>query len=125
MTSSTIIEGAEEVRADIVERLRSACTDWDGTALPPASEPMDGLHCDVLIEAATEIATLRQQLAEANKDCTRANELINAAIDDYNAELELLAAAFDEWEGHNGRLTDPNDPHWSNDAIRLIAEKEV
>lgn len=35
--------------------------------------------------------------------------------------LEVLAAAFDEWEGRNGRLTDPTYPHWSNDAIRLLS----
>ena len=55
----------EREKADIVDRLRAACTDWDGTTLPPGSEPMDGLHCDVLIEAATEIASLRRELEEA------------------------------------------------------------
>jgi len=39
------------------------------------------------------------------------------------AELvNTLACAFDEWEGRNGRLTDPNDPHWSSDAIKLLAK---
>ena len=50
---------------DIVDQLRSACTDWDGARLSPASEPMDGLHCDVLFDAATEIESLRHDLSRS------------------------------------------------------------
>lgn len=72
---------------DIVERLRTAGVtevDDDGL-LHPGSE--------LGVEAATEIATLRQQLAEANVDCKRANEMINAAVADYN---EARTKAFEE-----------------------------
>lgn len=50
---------------DIVERLRAACTDWDGSALPRNSEPMDGFHCAALIDAANEITRLRKELEQA------------------------------------------------------------
>lgn len=72
----------EESRAtDIVERLnRMVATphvsfhykeDWQAVA-----------------EASAEIIHLRSELESANDDCRRANELINAAIDDYNAARE-------------------------------------
>lgn len=40
------------------------------------------------LDAARCISGLRAELAEANADCKRANELINAAIEDYNEALE-------------------------------------
>lgn len=35
-----------------------------------------------------------------------------------------LATALDDWEQHNGRLTDETDPHWSNGARNLLKESE-
>ena len=45
--------------SDIVERLRHFCTDWDGSAMDDHTEPMPGLHCIELREAADEIERLR------------------------------------------------------------------
>jgi len=72
--------------ADIVERLRHASTSTTKAKL--------------CAEAAAEISALRQQLAEASADCKRANEMINAAVADYNdaraKALEEAAALADE-----------------------------
>lgn len=46
------------------------------------SVKIDGLH-NVIVD-------LQRQLAEANEDCKRANEMINAAIDDYNEARKAL-----------------------------------
>jgi len=48
---------------DIVERLRSFCTDWDGSSMSNDTEPMPGLHCIELREAADEIERLRAAIA--------------------------------------------------------------
>jgi hypothetical protein len=53
--------GRTEV-SDIVERLQSYWIDWDGQSLPDGAEPMDGLHCCTLREAATEISSLRSRV---------------------------------------------------------------
>lgn len=47
---------------DIVERLRHFCTDWDGSSMSDHTEPMPGLHCVELREAADEIERLRAAL---------------------------------------------------------------
>ena len=50
----------EKNNTDIVERLTHFCTDWDGSAMNDHSNPMDGLHCLDLREAAAEITRLRE-----------------------------------------------------------------
>lgn len=50
----------EKNNTDIVERLTHFCTDWDGSAMNDHSNPMDGLHCLDLREAAAEITSLRE-----------------------------------------------------------------
>ena len=50
---------------DITERLAGWTTDWDGSQMVDGEPPRDGLHCDVLREAAAEILRLRAELAAA------------------------------------------------------------
>lgn len=49
----------EETPIDIVERLRQWVTDWNGAAMVRGEPPRDGLHCDILYDAADEIDRLR------------------------------------------------------------------
>ena len=44
-------------------------------------------YLEALRELQAENARLREDLEAANADCTRANELINASVDDYNNAL--------------------------------------
>ena len=49
---------------NIVKRLRSWCTDWNGAKMVRGESPRDGLHCDDLFDAADEIERLRHALGE-------------------------------------------------------------
>ena len=60
---------------DITERLRHFCTDWDGSQMDDHTEPMPGLHCIELRDAAAEIDRLRAQVAEMREDAERLNWL--------------------------------------------------
>lgn len=57
--------------SDITERLRHFCTDWDGSAMDDQTEPMPGLHCIELREAAAEIARLRAEVEAMRADAER------------------------------------------------------
>jgi hypothetical protein len=48
-----------------VERLREACTDWNGTLMQDAEEPRVIPDCATLREAADRISTLERELEEA------------------------------------------------------------
>ncbi len=63
-------------------------------------------------------------ITEVNPDdgMTYMTKLGEEAAGEIERLRETLACAFDDWEGRNGRLTDKDDPHWSNDAIRLLEE---
>lgn len=108
---------------DIVERLR------DPTYSGSMRHLQDWSEIDALMsEAAAEITRLRQELAEARESCTRANELINAAVTDYN---EARAKAFKEVITVINQMPAGHRPgmKWARDAeiaaaIRSIAEKE-
>lgn len=54
--------------SDIVGELRQFCTDWDGSTIPRDAEPMDGIHCRLLMDAADEIECLRKELDMALND---------------------------------------------------------
>lgn len=110
---------------DIVERLRKAA-DQAGMLLSDPPKPSAAMA--LYNEAAAEITRLRQELAEAREDCTRANELINAAVTDYN---EARAKAFKEVITVINQMPAGHRPgmKWARDAeiataIRSIAEKE-
>lgn len=49
---------------DVLERLRGWCTDWNGAPMVRGEPPRDGLHCDVLFDAADEIERLLAALNE-------------------------------------------------------------
>lgn len=51
---------------DLVKRLRNWTTDWDGSKMVPGEPPKDGLHCDIIDEAADRIVAL-----EAERDALR------------------------------------------------------
>ena len=40
---------------DLVKRLRNWTTDWNGAKMVPGEPPRDGLHCDIIDEAAARI----------------------------------------------------------------------
>lgn len=48
------------MEADILERLESWVTDWNGTAMVRGEPPRDGLLCKDLYDAIDEIKTLRE-----------------------------------------------------------------
>lgn len=56
--------------ADIADKLADWCTDFDGSPMSPAEAPLDGLHCDDLYAAITEILALRTRADAAEKMCT-------------------------------------------------------
>lgn len=68
----------EKNNTDIVERLTHFCTDWDGSAMNDHSNPMDGLHCLDLREAAAEITRLRAEAEELRSVMIAAAEEIQA-----------------------------------------------
>ena len=47
---------------DLVKRLRNWTTDWDGAKMVPGEPPRDGLHCDIIDEAADRLAALEHKL---------------------------------------------------------------
>lgn len=110
--SGKLRAGLQNVADSLPSRPRELCGPFDSGTTREKADIVDRLlhaagsttKAKLCAEAATEIASLRRELDEAR---------------------EILAAALDEWEGHNGPLTDPTDPHWSNDARRaLSASKE-
>ncbi len=52
---------------DIVQRLREHATDWDGKQMPDLEPAKGDPTAGTLRQAADEITTLRQQLAEARE----------------------------------------------------------
>jgi hypothetical protein len=48
--------------ADIVTKLRGWCADWNDSRMVRGEPPRDGIHCDVLYDAADEIERLRAAL---------------------------------------------------------------
>lgn len=82
-------------KADIVDRLR------DPEFAGPMRHLQDWSEIDqVMSEAATEIASLRRELAELREDKRIVDELLDAAITDYNEArakaLEDAATLLDE-----------------------------
>jgi hypothetical protein len=52
----------------IVKQLRAWVTDWNGQPMVRGEPPRDGIHCDVLIDAAAEIERLEKRAAGAFTD---------------------------------------------------------
>lgn len=50
--------------AELIERLRQSCIDWDKTEMPDLAEPIS-VDCGLLREAASRLAALQQQLEVA------------------------------------------------------------
>lgn len=46
--------------SEIAKKLREWCTDWNGAAMVRGEPPRDGLHCDILLDAAAEIERLAE-----------------------------------------------------------------
>ena len=44
-------------RNELAERLIGWCTDWNGSQMARETSPRDGIHCDVLLDAATALRT--------------------------------------------------------------------
>lgn len=77
-----------------------------------------------------------QELADAvqGKFDAFITKSVRKVIDDWNIKRgipterdefrDVVAAALDEWEGMNGQITDPNDPHWSNKARQMMKDTE-
>ena len=89
-----------EAVTDIVKRLTAWTIDWDDSRMVDGEPPRDGIHCDVLREAAAEIECLRGTLAEAQRDlkseCERRDEIIASTTKlwkDAEAENTRLRAA--------------------------------
>ena len=70
---------------DIVERLRGWFTDWDGSRMVPGEPPRDGIHCDILMEAADEIERLRGRGVFGDDGVPRL-----VAVDDETFRLTML-----------------------------------
>ena len=49
----------------LVERLRNWTTDWDGSKMVAGEPPKDGLHCDIIDEAADRIEALEGSIDAA------------------------------------------------------------
>ena len=52
---------------DLVKRLRNWTTDWNGAKMVPGEPPRDGLHCDIIDEAADRIEALEAALDEMTR----------------------------------------------------------
>lgn len=84
---------------DIVERLRQWCIDWNGEPMSPGEPPRgasDGLHCDVLIDAADEIEKLRGEVAFLEDECSQVRLYSQRLADELKrlkAELAALRKA--------------------------------
>jgi hypothetical protein len=82
---------------DLVKRLRSYTTDWDGAKMVPGEPPIDGLRCEIIDAAADRIEQLERELAERTKahDCDAqiAADMITGLIARANAAETALAAA--------------------------------
>lgn len=62
---------------DIVDRLIGWTTDWNGQQMVDGEPPRDGLHCDIIREAAAEITALRRDKARLDF-LDRCNARLNA-----------------------------------------------
>jgi hypothetical protein len=101
--------------SDLVERLRSL-NPWHDLGWP-----------EVLRGAATEIEALRRENQELRADCQRKDELLTAAVDDYNdarsLAIEECAKVAQKWKGH------PADFHFAGRqiaaAIRALTMSDV
>ena len=49
---------------NLIERLRAWTTDWDGSQMVDGEPPRDGLHCDILREAADALESQAARIAE-------------------------------------------------------------
>ena len=87
----------EKNNTDIVERLTHFCTDWDGSAMNDHSNPMDGLHCLDLREAAAEITRLR----EDNKKLSDKAEALRKDAERWRLFTKTASLGFD------------GAPHWN------------
>lgn len=67
--------------SDITERLRHFCTRWDGGQMGDHADPMPGLRCTELREAAAEIDRLRAQVAAMREACKTSLCVLSALKD--------------------------------------------
>lgn len=74
--------------SDIVERLKSWCTDWNGAQMVRGEPPRDGLHCDDLLDAVAEIERLRGQV-ERLKSCLENIRVTNLNGASYVSVVEV------------------------------------
>ena len=84
---------------DVVERLRSWCTDWNGARMADGEPPRDGLHCDELREAADEITALREKCARLREEKEAERARILALLRSEEAKLKIAGRLFDVNDG--------------------------
>lgn len=99
--------------AELVERLKGWCTDWNGAAMVRGEPPRDGLHCDILYDAASVIASQDERIAslERDRDEARADaKMYEATAKEAARGLECLTDIDEAWDvlgtaGNRGALT--------------------
>ncbi len=86
---------------NLLRKISNYVTDYDGSRIVRGAEPMPGLHCGVLYDAAdiiealrTSLAKARAQIAEKQKYVDDASEWM-ASISDQNEHLRAQIAAKD------------------------------
>lgn len=87
---------------DIVVRLGNWCIDYDKSKLPDAAEPMRGLPCSELREAAREIVSLRVQLRASEDRAQRALRLLrDKSQESISSHFNHATAVLDgkDWTG--------------------------
>lgn len=87
------------------ERLRQWVTDWDGSQMQDGEPPRDGIHCDIIREAATALDALQGEISQWANEVARYKAYAekfdeeNAALQARVKELERIERNRDMWKG--------------------------
>lgn len=122
---------------DLIERLTGWFTDWNGERMVPGEPPRDGIHCDILMEAATALAEKDARIAELETENKELDFLLHEGgtweeqlskaereRDEARAECERLRAALERiadapaWGApHKWEVTPSEVRHLARDAL--------
>lgn len=127
--------------ASLVERLWEPCRDYTGEMIGGGSTPRYEIHCDLLYEAASTLASLQEEndalkSERANLISTKRDQLAALTTRAERAEAQLKAArdALATIRELNMSGADANGPQWANSdlieqeivaALQPIPEEEI